>query len=435
LAAQPGLAAGRPVVGRPVVVDPSGLPYAERRAEIYGSLTSEGIFTWDSMYGEEYALASLHRISQSLRDELMEASYLLCRVYARVVAVVQTGDEQLLEYLGIPQAAWSAVRTELPELSPTLIGRFDFAPTANGIKMLEFNAETPTDIVEAYHVNGRVCEYFGEQNPNAGLTDHICDAFAHADEYYRFCGYEVKRKVFSSVDWHTEDSGTTKYLMALSSLDGEFVPLKDLRVLEDRLQVFQEEMHTPVDLWYRLHPLEKLSQEKDVDGFPTGAAVLDLIARQKIALINPPSALIAQSKALQALIWNLHEGGGFFTPEEDSTIGKYMLPTYFENRFSGHTAYVTKPFFGREGGAVTIFQADGQELARDQEESYWDQPFIYQQFVELEPITIETLAGLYCGRLMYGSFVINGRGSAIVARVGGRITGNMAYYLPLSVSS
>jgi glutathionylspermidine synthase len=143
--------------------------------------------------------------------------------------------------------------------------------------------------------------------------------------------------------------------------------------------------------------------------------------------------MISQSKAMQALIWTLHEQGEFFSAEQHAAIGAYMLPTYLENRFAGRCAYVTKPVYGREGGAITVFGPDGMIWARDGEAEYWDQPVIYQQYVELPRLTVETLNGSYCGRIIYGSFLVDGRGSGIVARVGSRITGNMAFYKPLCI--
>ena len=417
------------------MAESAGEAYDRRREAIYGPLRQQGVFTWDSMYGEEYALASVLPVSDEFRAELKRASAALGAIFARTSAVVMQADDELLLTLGLPEATWAAVRNSLPELLPTVIGRFDFAATPAGLKMLEFNAETPTDIVEAFYVNGKVCEAFGVVDPNAGLFTGLAEAFRRTAQCYRRRGWATDRIVFSSVDWHDEDAGTTRFLLAQSGLDAGFVPLSQLRVYEDRVQVWDGTAHTPVDLLYRLHPLEKLAEEQDTDGYPTGRRALEIVAEGRLALINPPAAIIAQSKAVQALIWNLHESGEFYTPEEQTAIQRYMLPTYFENRFLGRSAYVTKPVYGREGGAVTLFGPDGVARARDEEPEYWDQPVVYQQYAELPKLTVETLNGLYCGRMIFGSFLIDGQGSGIVARVGSRITGNMAFFQPLCLST
>ena len=417
------------------MAESAGEAYDRRREAIYGPLRQQGVFTWDSMYGEEYALASVLPVSDEFRAELKRASAALGAIFARTSAVVMQADDELLLTLGLPEATWAAVRNSLPELLPTVIGRFDFAATPAGLKMLEFNAETPTDIVEAFYVNGKVCEAFGVVDPNAGLFTGLTEAFRRTAQCYRRRGWATDRIVFSSVDWHDEDAGTTRFLLAQSGLEAGFVPLAQLRVYEDRVQVWDGNVHTPVDLLYRLHPLEKLAEEQDTDGYPTGRRALEIVAEGRLALINPPAAIIAQSKAVQALIWNLHESGEFYTPEEQTAIQRYMLPTYFENRFLGRSAYVTQPVYGREGGAVTLFGPDGVARARDEEPEYWDQPVVYQQYAELPKLTVETLNGLYCGRMIFGSFLIDGQGSGIVARVGSRITGNMAYFQPLCLST
>lgn len=411
------------------------LSYEERREQLYQPLREDGTFSWDWMYGEEYALASLHLITPSFRRELAMTTERLARIFAKAVPVLQQADDVLLRELGIPEEAFAAVRTVVSLELPTIVGRFDFAHTAQGLKMLEFNSDTPTGIVEAFFVNDHVCRFFGVANPNAGMSAQLGPAFQKMVATYRALGYKTDRIVFSSLDWHEEDMGTTLYLMKQSGLSARFAPLEQLRVQGDRLYIQDGDGLEPVDVLYRLHALEKLAEERDEDGYPTGAHVLDLIADKKLAIINPPSAFITQTKALQALIWSLYEAGEFFSEEERESIGRYMLPTYFENRFLGVSDYVTKPIFGREGGGVTLYDAAGNPVHRDREELYWDQPMIYQERAELPEVTVETVKGDYTGRLLWGSFLIGGEASAVVARVGGPITDNMSYYLPVGIQN
>jgi glutathionylspermidine synthase len=189
--------------------------------------------------------------------------------------------------------------------------------------------------------------------------------------------------------------------------------------------------YEPVDVLYRLHAIEILAEDKDEDGYPTGAHLLSLMAGQKLVSINPPSALLSQTKALQALIWNLYETNTFFNEEERDVIKTYMLPTYLENNFKGHAAYVKKPFFGREGGAVSLYDRNGNLIARDDQDLYWDQPMIYQQLVSLQKVEVETLKGAYQGELLWGSFLIGGKPSAVIARVDQKITGNLSCFVPV----
>lgn len=408
------------------------LSYLKRREKIYHLLREEKVFTWDVMYGEEYALASVYPMDPSLYREIQQATEYLGKIYERTVWVLQQADDQLLEELGIPKPARKAVRQPFVLNWPTVIGRFDFAYTPQGLKMLEFNSDTPTGIVEAFHVNGRVSKVLGYHDPNDGMEQHLTDAFQKVIEEYQKRGFHTDNIFFSALGWHEEDAGTTRYLMEKSGLSAQFVPLTALAVRGDRLYAKMPPFgYVPVDVLYRLHAIEIMADETDEDGYPTGAHLLSLMADGKLISINPPSALLSQTKALQALIWNLYETNTFFNEEEREVIATYMLPTYLENSFKGHAAYVRKPFFGREGGAVSLYDREGNLIARDHEDEYWDQPMIYQQLVSLQKVEVETLKGAYQGELLWGSFLIGGKPSAIMARVDQKITGNLSYFIPV----
>lgn len=254
---------------------------------MYGPMREEGVFTWDRMYGEEYALADLHVITRELRGELAEATARLANIFERVLPVLQQADDSLLLELGVPKQALRAVRTIVPRAPATVVGRFDFVQTAEGIKMLECNSDTPTGIVEAFYVNGRACRFFGRKNPNAGMEAHLAAAFDELVEAYRRAGLRTEHIWFSSLDWHEEDKGTTLYLLRQSKLTARFAGLQQLRVREDRLYVEEGQHMLPVDVLYRLHALEKLAEEQDEDGYPTGAHVLQLIAKKKAGRHQP----------------------------------------------------------------------------------------------------------------------------------------------------
>ncbi|WP_159887050.1 glutathionylspermidine synthase family protein [Paenibacillus puerhi] len=421
---------------------PSG--YAARRETLYEPLRRDGVFTWDRMYGEEYALADLYPISPGELAQMREAAEALGRIYAKTVSIVQQGGPPLWAELGLPAAAFDTLRLRFDESVATMIGRFDFARTREGWKMLEFNSDTPTGIVEAFHANGVICAACGEADPNEGCEEQLTEAFQDMLNRYREEGYPTERIVFSALGWHEEDAGTTRYLMKLSGLPGAgFVPLEELRVQDDRLLApldklpeardSAEPAMEPVDVWYRLHALEKLAEDQDTDGYPTGVRVLELIGEGRLAIMNPPSGFAAQTKAMQALIWSLHETGQFYTEEEQAVIGRYMLPTYMEPGPLAGASYVGKPILGREGSGVTIYDGGGEILETSGELDYAEQPMVYQPFVELPRVRVETLNGPFEGRLLWGCFLIDGVGSAVIARVGGNITSNMAYYLPCAL--
>lgn len=418
------------VTAHPVVVG----DYHQHRRQIYEPIRDT--FSWDIWKGQEYALASYALVDRSLQQEVKLATKLLGDIFARVAEVVRIGSTELLRELGYPPETWQAISLSTPYNAVTSIGRFDFALTADGLKMLEFNSDTPTSVVEAFHANKSVCHYYQVENVNSGTETDIEQMFSDMISHYHDKGYATENIVFCSVLEDQEERGTTKYLLKQSGLNAIYSPITQLAYdpNTERLTVkLPSGEFKPIDVLYRLHALEMMAKDRTTKGFPIGPKLLELAAKKRIALINPPSGFIAQTKALQALIWNLYESNIFFSPKERKIIQTYCLPTYLENQFHGKYAYVEKPFFGREGGAVSLFSADGSLETKDQAKQYWDQPMVYQTRVDLPAITVETADGPFTGKLLLGSFFIGGKPSAMVARVDKEITGNLSYFLPLAM--
>lgn len=410
--------------------------YHQHRKHIYEPIRE--CFSWDIWKGQEYALASYGLIKSDFRQEIFLATKLLGDIFAKVVKIVQIGSTELFRELGLPPATWQSIRLAYGCPTVTTVGRFDFAYTSNGLKMLEFNSDTPTSVVEAYYVNQHVCQYYDQENPNAGMETHIKSAFDTMLRWYQSAGLKTNHLTFCSVNNDEEEEGTTRYLLEQSDLTATYIPLSQLiydSVGERLVTMLPSGEYRPVEVLYRLHAMEMIAQDRNSSGFPIGPKLLELVAKKRLALINPPSAFIAQTKALQALIWNLYESGIFFSPEEREIVATYCLPTYLENPFHGKQAYVKKPFFGREGGAVTLYDDVGYPEIKDLAKLYWDQPMIYQERVELPTITVETANGPFIGKLLLGSFLMGGEPSAVVARVDREITGNLSYFFPVALVS
>ncbi|MCH5585301.1 glutathionylspermidine synthase family protein [Shimazuella sp. AN120528] len=408
--------------------------YHYHRKRIYEPIRDT--FSWDIWNGQEYALASFAVIDQTWKTEIELATKLLGNIFVRVAEVVRLGSEELWRELGYPPETWRAISLSTDYKAITTIGRFDFAYTSDGLKMLEFNSDTPTSIVEAFYVNEEVCRYYQVENMNDGTTSDIKKAFTDIVDYYRQKGHATKNIVFCCDSADDEDQGTTKYLLKQSGLSGIYSPILHLAYdpnTECLVTRLADGEYRQVDVLYRLHALEMMAKDRTTKGFPIGSKLLELVAKKRLTMINPPSGFIAQTKALQALIWNLYESNIFFSAEEREVISTYCLPTYLENQFRGEIPYVKKPFFGREGGAVSIYDADGTLETADIEKYYWDQPMVYQTKVELPAITVETSNGLYTGKLLLGSFLVGGKPSAVIGRVDKGITHDMSYFLPLAL--
>ncbi|MNP67172.1 Glutathionylspermidine synthase [compost metagenome] len=87
--------------------------------------------------------------------------------------------------------------------------------------------------------------------------------------------------------------------------------------------------------------------------------------------------------------------------------------------------------FGREGGSVRLFDAEGQLELEDQEgfDSSKLFPTVYQKRADLA--TINTAEGEF--HLLTGMFVLNGTPCGLLGRAGGLITGNASHFIALGV--
>lgn len=64
---------------------------------------------------------------------------------------------------------------------------------------------------------------------------------------------------------------------------------------------------------------------------------------------------------------------------------------------------------------------------------YSEQPQIYQERVAMEAVSVSTEEGIFQGYLLSGVYVIGNQYAGILPRIGGPITGDMAYYCPAAV--
>ena len=399
--------------------------YAVRREHWYGPLQT--LFPWETIGEEEYALASWSSVSLQQCQELRAAAEGLAALWHKVALIVSQGDARLLRWLGLPAAMREAARAGLQLPWLTALGRFDFVQTTADWKVLEYNCDTPSGVVEALAVNGKICACEGRKNPNAAGEELLRQAIAESLYIAHRAGL-AGAAAFSALGSHSEDAGTMKYWQSLAA-EGLFVPLEELRYERESLTSL---VSGEIGCWFRLHPWEIMVKECAVDGFPTGKRVLELVAAKKLLAVNPPLAGLGQSKALQALIWQLYEAEEFLTKQERQLVQTYMLPTYRQNVFLGKASYVRKPLWGREGGGVTLHAADGSLLAGSR--LGWHGAAIYQQAVELERMQVMTQKGLQEGRRLWGVFVAGGSFAGLLVRLGAAITDDQAWVTPVYLS-
>lgn len=401
---------------------------------------------WHDIYGMEYALFDIKRESAETINRIRQATDQIGRIFYKSAALLRMVDDETLLRLGFPTETHSFIRLQtLPVES--VIARLDLVVTDEQVKLLEINADTPTFIKETFFVNGKVCEQFEMQNPNEGCEDQLKQVILKAvtSSFRTRRKYEANNIVFAAHSEHEEDKLTTMYLKDLSGLQSQYMDFSQLQLVDEPI-LENEEVVLPqglydrsgekIDVLYRqTYPIEHLIYDEDpITKEKVGQSLMKLVEQQDLAIVNPPSAFLLQSKAIMALIWGLHEEQhSFYTPEEHNAIHKYFLPTYLDPDvfLQQGQSFVKKPSFGREGDTVEIFSNTGKKIAEDIHKTYKDELPVYQQFIELPQTMIQTEQGTKRTHYMYGCFYINGKASAIGIRAGGQITDNGSYFLPI----
>jgi glutathionylspermidine synthase len=388
---------------------------------------------WADLYGEEYSLFHTFSITQNELAEIRIATQELGQLFFKTAKLLRKMNDDVLLDLGFPQEAIPYLKFK--SISPeTIIARFDFVKKENQIKMLEFNSDTPTFIKECFFINGHMANHFKQNDPNAlelnilrnAVTKGIMESIKTLDiKHY-------PNIVFTAHDDHPEDWLTCKFLNELIPLPSKLVPIDQLRLIDDTLV---DSEGFPIDILYRqTYPLEYLIEDCDEQGNKIGLKLLELVTTKKIALLNPISAFLLQTKALQAFIWGLRDERKFFSEKDSKLIEQYMLPTYLEpDPFLGSAPFVQKPTFGREGDTVTIYDCNGEIRLKNKHETYQKELQIYQEYIELPTIKLETEKGMEQLSYLYGSFLIAGKASSIGIRAGGKITANESYFLPVGI--
>lgn len=388
-----------------------GTPHPDRASRV--KKLHELGFTWADLEDEAYWIDQMVLMSRSTYEELEQASSSLWQILDKTVRYVYQRHD-LYELIGVPPILW-AMLDDLPLPEPGLISRyarFDFAVANDGsIKLLELNADTPTGYVEASIATPWVLEQAGYESPNVRMKELVAVAWAVERPDTAAC---------VAYGEHLEDSGTIEALVRHSGLDIHCEDCLELWVDNGLLKNKNDRV---IERMFALYPKEWMAVDD------AGEALSYAVETGRLTMFNSPHSILLQSKGLLAAVWGLYELGLLFSPEERETIDKYVLPTYNKPVFSG--SFVSKSMFGREGGSVRLFDAEGQLELEDQEgfDSSKLFPTVYQKRADLA--TINTAEGEF--HLLTGMFVLNGTPCGLLGRAGGLITGNASHFIALGV--
>ncbi|MGW1889499.1 glutathionylspermidine synthase family protein [Streptomyces sp. NPDC002004] len=298
--------------------------------------------------------------------------------------------------------AWRR-RAELP----SVYGRFDLRHDGRGgpAKLLEYNADTPTSLVEAASPQWFWME---ERFPGADQWNSLHERLVAAWKRQAALLPPGSPLYFahSSDDVLGEDLMTVAYLRETAEqagLDTEAISMEDIGW--DRLSGrFVDRQLRFIRSCFKLYPWEWLTTDR------FGRHVLDTLdnggGTGTTMWIEPVWKMLLSNKALLAILWELYPGH------------PNLLPAYLDGprELATTRGYVAKPLLGREGAGVTVHEPGAPAVRRDE-------ACCYQ---ELAP-----LPDFDGNRVVLGAWVVEDEAAGLgIRESSGLVTDEYARFLP-----
>ncbi len=313
-------------------------PHWQQQAEEFG-------FNFHTMYGERYWCEDFYYQFGLKEIELIESAteelhQMALKAVERVVK-----SEKLLERFQIPPQSWRFIRDSWEQNAPSLYGRFDFAYNGAGrLKLLEYNADTPTSLYESAffqwlwledQIEAKNLPMVADQFNN--IQEQLISRFSELRAYH-----QVELLHFSCCQDSEEDRGTVEYLEDCAQEAGlatQFLYIEEIGINSELEYTDLED--DPIRAIFKLYPWE----------FMLGEDFASYLDMNKTLWLEPGWKAILSNKALLPLLWEMF-------PDH-----QYLLPTYFADDPKAKTlsSYVKKPLFSREGANVEII-TEGQVL-------------------------------------------------------------------------
>jgi glutathionylspermidine synthase len=263
-------------------------------------------------------------------------------------AVQSVIDRNLFARLHIPEPFVPLILNSWEKEQLSLYGRFDlWFDGVNPPKMYEYNADTPTSLLEAAVVQWHWLE---ERFPGADQFNSI-----HEKLLARWQESGMEGTVHFACDGgHEEDFANTVYMEDTALQAG----MQTKRLFMNQIgwdstrKRFVDLQNEPIRVLFKLYPWEWMIREQ---------FGIHLVG-EPWQLVEPAWKMVLSNKAILPILWELFPGH------------PHLLPAFDSPQPLGNS-WVKKPIFGREGANVTL-NVNGREVTTDGD--YTQEGFIYQ---------------------------------------------------------
>jgi glutathionylspermidine synthase len=325
--------------------------------------------------------------------------------------LVRSGD---LARLGIGAFAQWLIEDSWRRKDVHLYGRFDLSMMDDTPKLLEYNADTPTSIVET-----AVAQWSWLQDVHPGadqfnsLHEALIERWKHIaavkgiKSVHLACGYDSQ-----------EDVGNVEYMMDVvvqAGLSASMLEVADIGVVEGRGAAadrrFVDLSGRPIEACFKLYPWEWMIN----DPFSSN------LRQSETIWVEPCWKMLLSNKAILALLWERHAGH------------PNLLEAHFSPEPFGAGTYVKKPLLSREGANVSVHQS--KETFLETGGSYGKEGFVYQVLCPVPsfpaPESTSFHGPQFAMHAVIGSWVVGDESVGMCIREDvSPVTKNTSYFVP-----
>ncbi|WP_394909257.1 glutathionylspermidine synthase family protein [uncultured Helicobacter sp.] len=253
-----------------------------------------------------------------------------------------------------------------------LYGRFDLAGGLDGkpIKLLEFNADTPTMLYESALIQWALLKAngFDENLQFNDISQALRENFKRlitldSDTSAFEQLYEGWKILFCSIKGNLEEEVTTRFLCQLAKeagFESEYAPIDAVSFSAQDGVIYENRQY---EFLFKLIPWEFIA----IDEPEMLALMREMMTNKNTIFLNPAYTLMFQSKRMLKILWDLFPRHPLLLESSFKPLG---------------CRQVSKPSFGREGENVEILDAQGKVVSA-KEGMYGVQKRVYQEFYEL----------------------------------------------------
>ncbi len=328
-------------------------------------------FSWHTDEdGSKYVADQLVEVSQAEAEAYYEATNTLYDMYVEAAEHVIEND--LFFELGIPFNIVETIKKSWEnDVHWHIYGRFDLAGGIDGapIKLIEFNADTPTGLFETAVLQWALLKANGMDDAKQfndvykaieANFKRLITLFDNTDLFEeRYDGWKI---LFSSVEGLDEEEVTTRLLQQIATDAGFTTGFEFLQNVQFDENGIADANGMEYEYWFKLYPWEDIGSDEG----ELAVVLNEIMQNQKAVILNPAYTVLFQSKGMLKILSELFPDSPYLLKCSDTPL---------------EGAYVEKRHFGREGANTKIVDASGSTVAHT-DGPYENYRPVYQEYVD-----------------------------------------------------